>query len=59
MMWLVGLWTNYCTICYAQVKLKDEKRLQPAHVSMLKMNNVWMAMKQRARRGISWAPTGR
>jgi glutaryl-CoA dehydrogenase len=24
-------------------KLKDEDRLDPAHVSMLKMNNVWMA----------------
>jgi glutaryl-CoA dehydrogenase len=26
-------------------KLKDQKRLDPAHVSMLKMNNVWMAME--------------
>ena len=26
-------------------KLKDQKRLEPAHVSMLKMNNVWMAME--------------
>jgi glutaryl-CoA dehydrogenase len=26
-------------------KLKDQNRLDPAHVSMLKMNNVWMAME--------------
>ena len=26
-------------------KLKDRNRLDPAHVSMLKMNNVWMAME--------------
>ena len=26
-------------------RLKDQKRLQPAHVSMLKMNNVQMAME--------------
>jgi glutaryl-CoA dehydrogenase len=26
-------------------KLKDQKHLDPAHVSMLKMNNVWMAME--------------
>jgi glutaryl-CoA dehydrogenase len=27
------------------VKLKHQKRLDPAHVSMLKMNNVWMAIE--------------
>jgi len=26
-------------------KLKDKDRLDPAHISMLKMNNVWMAME--------------
>src|ERR1700690_1948608 len=26
-------------------KLKDKGRLDPAHISMLKMNNVWMAME--------------
>jgi glutaryl-CoA dehydrogenase len=26
-------------------KLKDQNRLDPTHVSMLKMNNVWMAME--------------
>jgi glutaryl-CoA dehydrogenase len=26
-------------------RLKDQDRLDPAHVSMLKMNNVWMAME--------------
>src|SRR6202142_3936679 len=26
-------------------KLKDQNRMEPAHVSMLKMNNVWMAME--------------
>ena len=26
-------------------RLKDKNRLDPAHVSMLKMNNVWMAME--------------
>jgi glutaryl-CoA dehydrogenase len=26
-------------------RLKDQNRLDPAHVSMLKMNNVWMAME--------------
>ncbi len=26
-------------------KLKDQNRLHPAHVSMMKMNNVWMAME--------------
>ena len=26
-------------------RLKDKSRLDPAHVSMLKMNNVWMAME--------------
>jgi glutaryl-CoA dehydrogenase len=26
-------------------KMKDQKRLDPSHVSMLKMNNVWMAIE--------------
>jgi glutaryl-CoA dehydrogenase len=26
-------------------RLKDQKRLQPVHVSMLKMNNVWVALE--------------
>src|SRR5260370_42320416 len=26
-------------------KLKDQNRLDPTHVSMLKMNNVWIAME--------------
>jgi glutaryl-CoA dehydrogenase len=26
-------------------RLKDQNRLEPAHVSMLKMNNVWMALE--------------
>jgi glutaryl-CoA dehydrogenase len=26
-------------------RLKDERRLHPAHISMLKMNNVWMALE--------------
>src|ERR1700733_3643256 len=26
-------------------RLKDEGRLDPTHISMLKMNNVWMAME--------------
>jgi len=38
-------------------KRKDQNRLDPVHVSMLKMNNVSMAMETARKARIFWAPT--
>ena len=38
-------------------RVKDQGKLEPAHISMLKRNNVRMALECARRAGICWAPT--
>jgi glutaryl-CoA dehydrogenase len=43
--WMITEITKAQLLALHVARLKDQDRLQSAHVSMLKMNNVWMALE--------------